>query len=124
MQWLLGLFFIAHGLIHGSYLTKTIDDPNYPFDFSKGWLYHLMGSGAAVPIGMTLSVITLCAFCVAGLGVFGTPGLAAIIRPTVAIGSLSSLLLLVLFWHKWLILGIVINLVLLYGAFMLKWSFR
>lgn len=123
MNVFIGLFLIAHGLIHASYMTPKPDDPNYPFDFTKGWFTHLVGS-VATPIGMTLAVLAVGCFALAGLGVLGVPGLDHTWKLFVTGGAISSTVLLALFWHPWLILGFVINAVLLYGIYVLHWTWR
>ena len=124
MQFLLGLFFLFHGLIHSAYLAQKPNDPSYPFDFSKGWFYDAVGHSSAVATGATLAAITIGAFCLAALGAWGMSAFDTLARPAVIVGAISSLLLLVLFWQNWLIAGVVIDLVLLYGIFVLGWTFR
>ena len=119
---LIGLFLIGHGLIHASYLTPKPDDPKYPFDFTKSWFANILGSFAK-PVGITLATLAIFAFVLAGLGVLGFPGLAEIWRLLLGVGAISSLLLLILFWHSWLVLGLIIDTVLLYGVFVQKWRF-
>jgi hypothetical protein len=122
MNILLGVFFILHGLIHAGYLTPKPNDANYPFTFEDGWFESLAGTSAGV-IGYALAAVAVFSFAVAGLGVMGVPGLDGVLRWVVVAGSVASLALLLLFWHNWLILGVVIDLALLYGVFYLKWSF-
>jgi hypothetical protein len=121
MNILLGMFFILHGLIHAGYLTPKPDDPNYPFTFEGGWFASLAGASTEV-IGYTLASVTVFSFALAGLAVLGVPGLDGVFKWAVVAGSVSSLALMLLFWHTWLILGIAIDLVLLYGVFYSKWS--
>lgn len=121
MKILLGLFLIAHGLIHASYFTPKPNDPNYPFDFSIGWFTGLVGSNAKY-VGIVLAVVTIVSFVLAGLGVLGVPGLAAITNQLAIVGAAASLVLLVLFWHMWLIVGVLINVVLLFGILRLGWQ--
>lgn len=123
MKTLLGLFLIAHGLIHASYLTPKPDDPKYPFSFTESWFAHIAGD-ASKPIGMILALIVVMSFALAGLGVLGVPGLEASWKIFTTVGAISSLLLLALYWHTWLVLGLVINAVLLYGLYKLNWNWR
>jgi len=123
MKTLIGLFLIAHGLMHASYLTPKPNDPKYPFDFTKGWLAGLIGD-ASKPIGVTLAILVVGCFVLAGLGVLGVPGLVGTWKFFTLAGAILSTLLLVLFWHLWLVLGIVINLVLIFGLFVFNWNFR
>lgn len=121
MNILIGLFLIAHGLIHASYLTPKPNDPNYPFSFTKSWLANILGS-ASVPVGTTLALLVVGCFALAGLGILGVPGLDGSWKLFTSMGAVLSSLLLILFWHPWLVLGLVINAVLLYGIYQLKWN--
>lgn len=120
MKILFALFVMAHGLLHASYLTPKPEDPNYPFSFDKGWFASVAGN-MAQPIGTLLVAVTVVAFLLAGLGLLGVPGLVGIWKMMLLAGAIASLLLLVLFWHQWLVLGIVINIVLVYGVYKLNW---
>lgn len=123
MKILLGLFLIAHGLIHASYLTPKPNDPRYPFYFDRGWLGQVAGF-MAKPLGMALVVLTVVMLALAGLAVMGLPGLAGLWKPLVIAGAAASLAVLLLFWHPWLVMGILIDIVLLIGILKLGWSFR
>lgn len=123
MHVLLGLFLVAHGLIHLSYLTLKPDDPNYPFSFNQGWFGQFAGGPANV-IGAVLVVTAAVGFVLAGLAVIGVPGLVDYWKIFTVIGAIASLATLLLFWHGWLVLGVGINVVLLYGIYALHWSFR
>lgn len=120
-MFLLGAFLLAHGLLHASYFTPKPDDPNYPFSFSKGWFADLAGQSAGI-VGTMLCLITITAFILAALGVFGVGGLNEFAQISVTIGAVASLLLLVLFWHPWLILGVLIDLILLVGIQLYGWK--
>lgn len=123
MKTLIGLFLIAHGLMHASYLTPKPNDPKYPFDFTKSWFANLIGDFSK-PVGMTLVVLVVICFLLAGLGVLGVAGLDSNWKLFTTIGAILSSLLLVLFWHPWLTFGLVINAVLLFGLYKLNWSWR
>jgi hypothetical protein len=132
---LIGLFLIAHGLMTMS--LATVPPPasgalRTPF-FPSWWrasvdpLWPVMKLGLPEPlvrtIGWLLSAAILALFTLAGAGLLGFPGLTAIWQPIAAVAAGLSLVLLVLFWHTWLVLGIVINLVILLGVF-LGWFTR
>lgn len=121
MKYLISFFLAAHGLLHLSYLTPKPDDPNYPFDFTRGWFADIVGSTAGA-IGATLVTVTALAFIVAALAYVGVPGFVDFGKAAAVTGAISSLILLILFWHTWLILGVVIDLVILYGIFQLNWK--
>lgn len=120
MQTLLALFIIAHGLIHFSYLTPKPNDPKYPFHFDRGWLSHAIGAGAQ-PIGTIITLATVILLALAGLGLWGIPGLTTYTKALTLSGMTASLITLVLFWHPWLVLGIVIDLVFIFGILQLGW---
>ncbi len=120
MKVLFGLFLIAHGLIHGLYLAPKPDDPTYPFDFSKGWFMTAGATGRSV--GMALAVIALVGFVLGGLGLLGTLGLGSLWKVSVGVGIMSSCLLMILFWHPWLMVGLAINIILIY-IFVAVWTF-
>jgi len=109
--------------MHASYLTPKPNDPKYPFDFTKGWFSSLVGD-TSKPIGIALAVLVVGCFALAGLGVLGVPGLVGTWKIFTVVGSILSTLLLVLFWHPWLVLGIAINIVLVFGLYVLNWNFR
>jgi len=59
-------------------------------------------------------------FVLVRLGVFGVPGLTEIWR-TVAVISAGVSLLLVLFWHHWLIVGVLIDTGVLVSLLWINW---
>lgn len=123
MKTLIGLFLIAHGLLHVSYLTPKPDDPKYPFAFTKSWFANIVGD-ISTPIGMTLTLLVVGCFMLTGLGVLGVPGLAGVWREFAVLGALLSVLLLTLYWHPWLVLGFAINALILFGILVLNWEWR
>jgi hypothetical protein len=120
MKMLYGLFIIAHGLIHVSYLTPKPEDPKYPFNFDRGWFIGLIGADAVL-IGKILVALTVIILVLAGSAILRVPGIVMNTRQLVIAGSTASLVVLVLYWHPWLILGVVIDIVLLYGILKLGW---
>lgn len=120
MKILLGAFIIAHGLIHLSYLAPKPEDPKYPFYFDRSWFAHMVGA-AAQPIGITLMILTVILLSLAGLGIWGTLGLSAITKELILGGMGTSLLTLLLFWHPWLVLGMMIDIAFLFAILRLDW---
>lgn len=124
MKILVGLFLLAHGLLHASYLSPKPNDPNYPFSFEKGWLAQ-RASNYAKPLGVLLVIVTIVSYTIAGIGVWGIADIPAVVsQNATVIGSASSLLLLLTFWHPWLILGLLIDIVLIYGVVILDWTLK
>ena len=72
-------------------------------------------------IGIILVALATLGFVLAGLGVFGVSGLTAIWRTIAVVSAGVSLLLLVLFWHTWLVVGILIDTGLLIALLWAKW---
>jgi hypothetical protein len=101
-----GLFFIAHGLVHLLYLVTKEDDPSWPFTLKQSWL---VPEAVRHPVGIGLLAVTVTAFALLGLAVWGVPGLSGA-WPVIAIVSAAlSLVLLVAFWNSHLIAGICID---------------
>jgi hypothetical protein len=119
-----GLFLAAHGLIHLAYVAPVPPDPKYPFNLHKSWLITSLGMNepTVYTLGMVLSILTVVGFALAGLAAVG------LIVPRdwwgvlTLLSALLSLLLLGLFWHPWLVLGVVIDLALILAWVGLDWQ--
>jgi hypothetical protein len=112
----IGLFLIAHGLIHVAiYATPPPQDGSAPFDPSHSWAL----AGAHVAESSTRSLSVLVAW-VSGivLAVAGVALLAgsAVWIPIAVIGAASGLFLKVLFFNAWLSAGILIDLGILWAV--------
>ena len=113
----LGIFLIAHGLVHsGLAFAPNPDDPDetpgaFFTSLDRSWLLPQLGSNAATVrwIGIALVVLSTVGFILAGLGFLGVPGLDAVWRTLALVASFISLLLLVLYWHRWLPVGVLID---------------
>ena len=72
-------------------------------------------------LGAALTAITLVAFTLAAIAAVGLfPG--GVWVASVAIGSIASICLLVLFFRPWLVLGVVIDAVLLWATLIQGWT--
>ena len=120
-------FLVAHALIHASYLSPrppaTAGGPEWPFELGRSWLLSGLGTTviAARVIGITLIALTIVGFAIAASAAVGIAP-ASLWRPGVAIGALASVATLLLFFHPWLVLGLAIDLVLLWGVVVARWS--
>jgi hypothetical protein len=120
MKTLFGLFLIAHAWIHTGFISKRPPQkpgaPVWPFELTRSWLLTPLGlpMGTIKAIGLALTLAVLVGFTVSGLGWLGIPGLKAIWVPVTVFSSIASLLLLFFFWHPWLVLGIAIDIAILY----------
>jgi hypothetical protein len=102
---IIGFLLVAHGLVHLLYLSE--DTPE--FSVEDSWL---VPDAASRPVAVVLMAATVAAFTLLGLGVWGVPGLAGAWW-VIAIGAaILSLGLLVTFWSRSLVSGILIDLAL------------
>lgn len=123
----LAIFLIAHGLIHYSLTYVPVPKPGElrtPFwpswartNTDPAWLASRMGLSNNVVrgVGSALWLLTVAGFAVAGLGLLGIPGLNQIWQGSAILGATASLILLVFYWHPWLIAGVLINLAVFTG---------
>lgn len=129
MKIIIALFLIAHGLVHAGLAAAPNPDvpDSKPGAFftspERSWLLPKIGlSEAAVRwVGIILVAVATLGFVLAGLGIFGIPGLSAIWRTVAVISASVSLLLLVLFWHLWLIVGVLIDIAILVALLWANW---
>jgi hypothetical protein len=124
---IIAAFLFIHGAIHLSFLSPrppaTAGGPSWPFALERSWILSRLGVSPDLlrVLGLALSAATFAAFTLAALGVIGL--LPAGVWPAaVATGAGSSLALLVLFFHPWLVLGLIIDAALLAAVFIADWS--
>jgi len=124
------LFLIAHALAHAGLAAAPIPgDPGLkPGAFftedTRSWLFQKTGldSGFIRLIGIILVVLSTLGFVFSGLGALGIPGLSENWQAVAGLAAAFSLILLILFWHPWIIVGVLIDIgigVLSLGG---KWS--
>jgi hypothetical protein len=129
MKIFIGLFIIAHGLVHAGLAAAPVpDDPDSnPGAFftspERSWLLPKLGIKPSTVqwIGIGLVAMAILGFILAGLGVFGVPGLDQIWRTTAVVSAAVSLLLLGLFWHPWLIVGVLIDIGIIFSLLWANW---
>ena len=105
-----GVLLIAHGLVHLLYFVRVPDDPTFPFRITRSWL---VPEAARRPLALALTAVTIAAFALLGLAVWGVPGLAALWPLWAVVGAAASLAMIVVFWHPQLVVGILIDLALI-----------
>jgi hypothetical protein len=129
LRYVLAVVLIAHGLVHAGLAAAPIpnDPESKPGAFftatARSWLLPRLGLNASTVrwMGIILVALTVLGFVLAGLGVLGVPGLAAIWRTVAVVSACLSLLLLIVYWHPWLVLGVVIDIVILVALLWLDW---
>lgn len=118
---------MAHALIHAAFLgprpPATAGGPPWPFELGHSWILDPLGVGRERErlVGIALVAITLGGFAlasVAALGI-GPPGLWI---PAAEVGSVGSLALLIAHFHPWLLLGVAIDLGLIWTVLIVGWT--
>ena len=125
----LAIFVIAHGLVHAILaVAPNPADPNAkPGAFftatERSWLLPQLGLNAETIqwVGIILVVLSTLGFILSGLGIFGVAGLSAIWRTVSVLSAGVSLLLLIIFWHPWLPVGVLIDIGTLGALLVLNW---
>lgn len=125
----IGIFLILHGFVHSGLAAAPIpnDPKSKPGDFftdpSRTRLLSGMGFSASAirAAGIFLTVLATLGFIAAGLGILGMPGLETVWRGLTLLSAGFSLLLLALFWHPWLVVGVLINLGILVSLLLAGW---
>lgn len=126
---LFAILLIAHGLVHaGMAAAPDPGDPDSkPGAFftspARSWLFLRLGLNPSSVrwIGLLLVALAVLGFVLAGLGVFGMPRLVEVWRTVAVVSASVSLLLLIIFWHPWLIVGVLIDAGLLIALLWGKW---
>ena len=125
---LLGLFLLAHGLIHLSYLAPAPSPgagrPDWPFDMANSWLVTSLGMSPDLirPLGTLLVVVVAVTLGAAGLATLGVLVPQEWWRTLVIAGAIVSAVTLAIFFHPWIVLGFVIDGVLLYFVVVQGWQ--
>jgi hypothetical protein len=127
MKVLIAIFLLGHAGIHAAFLTPrpqaTAGGPEWPFELGRSWLLGPIGLdfGLVRVLGYALVAATLGGFALAALATMGLLP-AGLWGAGVALGSVASLALLGLFFHPWLVLGVAIDLVLLWAVLIQTWT--
>ena len=129
LKTVVSLFIILHGLTHT--ILAMVPSPKHPTPgfarFYPGlgsWLLSRFEFTPALikTTALVLSLVATAGFVAAGLALFD------IVLPTIwwrtlaIVSSVVSLLLLVAFWNKVLIIGLLIDLIILITLLFIKWS--
>jgi hypothetical protein len=129
LRTIFGIFLIGHGIAHAG--LASAPDPSES-DSSPGAFFTQKGRSRLFQhldldpilvqrLGIILVVISIVGFILSGLGILGIPGLKMIWQGLVPITAIASLILLILFWHPWIILGVVIDVGLILLTVLNSW---
>lgn len=128
LKLLFAAFLAAHGLIHASYFSpapaRTAGGPEWPFEMGRSWLVTGMGLdvGSVRVIGAVLITLTVTAFLLAALSTVGWLVPDGWWLPLIVVGSIASAAQLLVFFHPWLVLGLVIDAALIWLALASRWT--
>lgn len=127
LKTIVAIVLILHGLVHA--ILAMVPDPKEPDAgfatfFSQSWLLSGLGisQSAARPIAILLAAIATIGFVASGLA------LLDILVPfdwwsTLATASAAiSLLLLIIFWNIYLIVGVLIDITILVTLLFTSWT--
>jgi hypothetical protein len=117
-------FLVAHGAIHAGFIASPPTAPGgppWPFRLDHSWLLgSAVEPATARLISVALVAVTIASLALAGLVSLGLlPG--ALWSVAAVTGALASLALLVVFFHPWLLVGVAIDLLLLWGVLLARW---
>jgi uncharacterized membrane protein YphA (DoxX/SURF4 family) len=110
---LLGVFFIAHGLVHVAIWAPKYDPEKVPFDASHSWLL-----GDRRPLARVLAYSAAAILVVAGILLLAQGGWW---RPTAVVGLSVSTVLLLLYFNRWYLFILAVNIALIVGIASLDW---
>ena len=120
-------FLLAHAAIHVGFIAPpppaTAGGPAWPFATERAWLVTRLGLDPALLRWLALALVPIT---VAGYGLAALVALGALptaIWPAaIVIGSVASLGVLAACFHPWLLLGVVIDVSLLWASLVTGWQ--
>jgi hypothetical protein len=112
----MGLFLIGHGLVHAMFVfpepQRKPDAQEWPFRLDRSWILSRLGLGSPAlrPVGIVLVAVCVVGLAAGGIGLLLDTGWWELIT---VVGTVSSLLLLSLYFQISLVLGLLIDAFLL-----------
>ncbi len=118
MSLLLALFLVVHGGVHIGYICG----PAWPFVATDPWLVTAIGASpdAVRTVGVALVLVTFFAFLIAAPTAVGILP-SRLWAPLIAVGSIASAIVLVMFITPGTIPGLAIDALLLWAVLARKW---
>jgi uncharacterized membrane protein YphA (DoxX/SURF4 family) len=110
---LLSVFFIAHGLVHVAIWAPKYDPEKAPFDASHSWLL-----GDRRPLARVVAFLAAAILIVAGIALIAQ---GEWWRPTAVVGLSVSTALLLLYFNRWYLFILAVNIALIAGIAWLDW---
>lgn len=124
--WLLAAVLIGHGVVHTMFAitpAASAGGQEWPFDMTRSWLATGTGIDLSVvrALGWGLIVIVVAGLVLGALSTVGLVVPAGWWQPVVGGSAVVSIVLLVLFFNPQLVLGIGIDVVLLWAVATKAW---
>ncbi len=118
MSLVLALFLVVHASIHIGYICG----PAWPFVATDPWLVTTLGAAPASvhDVGVVLVLVTFFAFVLAALTAVGILP-SRLWAPLIAVGSVGSAIVLVLFVTPWTLPGLAIDAALAWAVLGRHW---
>lgn len=114
MSWAAGLFLMAHGLVHLGIWCTPFDPAKAPFDPRRSWVAARVGQeGSASALALVLAAGAAAAFFIAGTGIIVEASWA---RTAAITAATVSLLLTLVYFHRWLSFNLLINAAIIFVA--------
>jgi hypothetical protein len=123
----LAAFLLAHAAIHVAFVSPrppaTAGGPAWPFELGRSWILGPLGIEPELgrTLGVALVAVTFVGFAMAALAAAGVAP-AGLWSVAVTIGAIASIAVLAVFFHPWLVLGVGIDLALLWAALVANWA--
>jgi hypothetical protein len=119
---IIGIFLIAHGLIHWVLIAPhpTVPDARTGSFLTNSWLVGNLGLNEAVArwLGSTLIILATIGFAAAGIGVLGSQEWW---RMLAVASAAVSIILIVSFWHNWFVVGPLLDTAIVVALLWLHW---
>ena len=106
-------FLIAHGLVHVAIWAPTYDPETSPLDPSRSWLI-----GDRRALAQVLAFSAAAILVVSGIALWADGGWW---RPTAVVGLSISTALLLLYFDRWYLLILAVNIALIVGIAWMDW---
>lgn len=86
-------------------------------------MFHKFGldPGFVRLVGIILVVLSTLGFVLSGMGTLGVPELSEIWQAAAGFAVVVSLILLILFWHPWIVVGVLIDIELVVLTCLNSW---
>ena len=124
---LIGVLLLLHGVIHGVLAVLPNPEADQPVaatffsEWAASWLRGLLSGSALQVIALVLAVIAGIGFIAAGLAMFDVLLPHDWWRALAVAASVVSLMLCILYWNTYLIVGPVVAIGIIVVVGLLRW---